>query len=103
MPRWISEIISILGDAYKSIDKIREKIDTLILDPPRSGLTIEAKEKIININPPKIIYISCNPMTLARDLKDLQTEYELKKASVIDMFPYTHHCETVCILTRKTL
>ena len=93
----------ILGDAYKTVDKIADKIDTMIIDPPRSGLTKEAKDAIVKRNAKKIIYISCNPMTLARDLKDLKEEYEIEKSYILDMFPYTYHVECVTLLCRKTL
>lgn len=91
----------ILGDAYKTVDKIDDKIDTIIIDPPRSGLTKEAIEAIGKTSAQKIIYISCNPMTLARDLKELKGEYLVKKAYILDMFPYTYHCESITVLEKR--
>lgn len=91
----------ILGDAYKSIDKIKDDIDTIIIDPPRSGLTVEARKKILDTKAKKIIYISCNPMTLVRDLNDLKGCYYVNKLYIMDMFPYTYHVESIVILERK--
>jgi len=90
-----------LGDAFKSISKIEDKIDTIIIDPPRRGLTEEALNSILNCKPNDIIYISCNPITLSRDLKVLLNDYDVKKFYILDMFPYTYHCESVCILERR--
>lgn len=90
-----------LGDAFKLIDKIEDDIDTIIVDPPRSGLNRESLESILKIVPKKMIYISCDPLTLARDLKVLKSKYEVKKFYLLDMFSYTYHVETVCILTHK--
>ena len=91
----------ILGDAYKNIDKIKDDIDTVIIDPPRSGLTSEARDKILGTNSKKIIYISCNPMTLARDLNDLKKIYDISSFCIMDMFPYTYHVESICVLERR--
>lgn len=91
----------ILGDAYKTINKIADKIDTIIIDPPRSGLTTDAIDAIVKMNAKKIIYISCNPMTLARDLRNLKDEYKIEKSYILDMFPYTYHIESLMVLERK--
>ena len=90
-----------LGDANKQVFKIKDKIDIIILDPPRKGLTKDGLESILNLKAQKIIYISCDPMTLARDLKILKENYEVKKIYLLDMFSYTYHLESVCILNLK--
>lgn len=90
-----------LGDAFKLIDKIKDDIDTIIVDPPRSGLNRESLESILKIVPKKMIYISCDPLTLARDLKVLKSKYEVKKFYLLDMFSYTYHVETVMVLEKK--
>ena len=90
-----------LGDAFKLIDKIEDDIDTIIVDPPRSGLNRESLESILKIVPKKMIYISCDPLTLARDLKVLKSKYEVKKFYLLDMFSYTYHVETVMVLEKK--
>ena len=92
-----------LGDAFSSIDKIKDKIDTIIADPPRTGLNRLALESILKHSPSNMIYISCDQITLARDLKVLSTVYETKKVYILDMFSYTYHVETVCILERKKI
>jgi 23S rRNA (uracil1939-C5)-methyltransferase len=80
---------------------IKDNIDILITDPPRAGLTNKAIEKIFNLHPVKIVYISCNPATLARDLKKLLTGYEIESIRMIDFFPQTYHIESLVFLTRK--
>lgn len=94
-----SNIEFCLGDAKEVIDKIKAKIDTIIIDPPRNGLSQETLNNILKITPKDLIYISCDPMTLARDLKILKERYIIKKIYIADMFSYTYHVETVCILS----
>ena len=90
-----------LGDASKVIDKIKDTIDVVIVDPPRSGLSKHEVDVLQNINPKQIIYVSCDPITLARDLKLLNNNYNINKVYGLDMFPYTYHVESLCILERK--
>ena len=85
----------------KEMDII-EKPDISIIDPPRSGLHPKALKNIANLNQKKIIYISCNPSTQARDLKELITYgYKIKKIRPLDMFPHTPHIETVVTLVNE--
>lgn len=93
----ISNIKFIEGKVEDKIDEF-DLIDSIIVDPPRSGLTSSVIETIIKIKPQSIIYISCDPVTLARDLKTLSGVYELLEVNPIDMFPNTYHVECVCIL-----
>lgn len=88
------------GDTAKILDKLNQKFDTVIVDPPRSGLNKETLEHIKRINPKTIVYVSCDPMTLARDISEL-SEYKVEKANVLNMFPKTYHVESVVILKRK--
>lgn len=97
----VTNVNFMLGDAYKLIDKIEDSIDTIVIDPPRSGLIKSAIESIKKIKPKSIIYVSCDPITLSRDLNELKCEYDIKKAYVLDMFSYTYHLESVCILEHK--
>ena len=84
------------------IDEIEEKPDYIVLDPPRDGIHPKALEKIIRYGVPQMVYISCKPTSLARDLEVLQARgYEVKKVCCVDMFPATVHVETVCLLSRK--
>lgn len=89
------------GDTSKILKKINVKFDSVIVDPPRSGLNKDTIEKIMEINPKNICYISCDPMTLARDLKILSGNYKIDKIYALDMFPNTYHVECVCVLNRR--
>jgi 23S rRNA (uracil1939-C5)-methyltransferase len=82
----------------------KEKLDVLFLDPPRSGASEEFLFAALELKPSKIVYVSCEPTTLARDL-DILTRggYEMKKAVPVDMFPYTEGVETVVLLTQGNL
>ena len=92
----------IAGDVLKVIDEIEEKPDYIVLDPPRDGIHPKALEKIIRYGVPQMVYISCKPTSLARDLEVLQARgYEVKKVCCVDMFPATVHVETVILLSRK--
>ena len=76
--------------------------DVVILDPPRKGSDETTLGAILSMSPKKIVYISCNPSTLARDLKILTNGgYSLKKIQPVDMFPHTSHVETVVQLSHK--
>ena len=89
------------GDVLKVLDTIEEKPDYIVLDPPRDGIHPKAIEKIINYGVENMIYISCKPTSLARDLEIfLARGYEVKQICCVDMFPSTSHCETVCLLSR---
>ena len=83
-------------------DKIEEftNIDLIIVDPPRSGLDSKTKKYLEKINPERIIYVSCDPITLARDLKDLNNNYNVLEVTPVNMFPRTYHCETIAVLER---
>ena len=76
-------------------------IDLVIVDPPRAGLDKKTRAYLKDINPKKIIYISCDPVTLSRDLKELNTNYNIKKIIPFNMFSRTYHCETIAVLERK--
>ncbi len=90
------------GDVLKVIDTIEEKPDYIVLDPPRDGIHPRAIEKIINYGVDKMIYISCKPTSLARDLEIfLARGYEVKKICCVDMFPNTVHVETVVLLSQQ--
>ena len=75
-------------------------INALIVDPPRKGCEESFLKSIIGIE--KIVYVSCNPSTLARDIKFLKDFYDIVEVTPVDMFSMTNHVETVCLLLRKT-
>lgn len=77
-----------------------KKIDVLFMDPPRAGSDRKFLNSVLKIMPQKIVYISCNPETLARDLKQLSKKYDVSKIQPVDMFPYTNHVESVVLLTK---
>lgn len=77
------------------------KPDVVIVDPPRSGCDIRLIETIVRAAPMRLIYVSCDPATLARDIKLLAGHYELAEATPVDMFPRTGNVEAVCLLVRK--
>lgn len=90
----------VAGDAKKVIKKISFKPDIIIVDPPRNGLFKTMIEDLLNFNAKKIIYVSCDPITLARDLKELMKKYIVKTIQPIDMFPNTYHIENVVLLEK---
>lgn len=75
--------------------------DVVFIDPPRKGCERTALDTILKIKPKKIIYVSCNPATLARDLKILEKNYNINEAIPVDMFPFTSHVECVAVLERR--
>lgn len=94
----------IAGDVLKVIDEIQDKPDMIILDPPRDGINPKALQKIIDFGVNNLVYISCKPTSLARDLEMLQEQgYKVEKACAVDMFPNTVHVETVVKLHRKDI
>ena len=90
----------LLGSA-EAINKINAKIDTIIIDPPRAGLNKKTLDFLINYQSDNLIYMSCNPMTLAKNLKSLSTVYNVEEVFYLDMFPRTKHIECVSVLSRK--
>jgi len=89
------------GNSSKIIEKIKDNIDTVIIDPPRTGLFKNMVEDIKRIGAKRLIYISCNPISLARDLKKLNEYYNLEKIYALDMFSNTYHIESISILNMK--
>lgn len=89
------------GDVLKVLDDITEKPDFIVLDPPRDGIHPKALEKIIDYGVDRMVYISCKPTSLARDLEVLQARgYRVERVRCVDMFPATVHVETVTCLQR---
>ena len=95
----VENIEFICGDALTSIKNINA-IDTIIIDPPRAGLDKNSISNLIQIHAPNIIYVSCDPMTLARDLNILKEFYHIVEITPVDMFSNTYHVECVCKLKR---
>ena len=86
----------------KVLDEIQEKPDYIVLDPPRDGIHPKVLPKIIQFGVQNLVYISCKPTSLARDLEVfLANGYRVVKAVCVDQFSQTVHVETVCLLARK--
>ncbi len=92
----------IAGDVLKVIDSLEDKPDIIVLDPPRDGIHPKALDKIIDFGVEKIVYISCKPTSLVRDLEVLQAKgYKVEKICAVDMFPETVHVEAIILMTRS--
>ena len=98
----IKNVTVIQSDFTKAMKNFEiETIDAMFFDPPRTGLGYDAIKQILKYKPRKLIYGSCNPSTLAKDLEDLLKTYDLKEIIPMDMFPYTPLVESVTLLTLK--
>lgn len=90
------------SEFMKGMAEDKDTTDVIFLDPPRSGSTEQFLEAAVDLKPQKIVYVSCNPVTLERDLKYLVKKgYKAVKAQPVDMFPWTEHVETVVLITKK--
>jgi len=93
------------GDMAKVLDqeffKTNGKPDIVITDPPRAGMHTKVIDQLLIAEPEKIVYVSCNPATQARDIALMTEKYKLMKIQPVDMFPQTHHVENVSLLVRK--
>lgn len=90
------------GDYMVEAAAMGEKFDTVIMDPPRAGASLEFLRSLVKLSPEKIIYISCNPKTQSRDLSFLTRKgYKVTKIQPVDMFPHTEHVETVALLIKN--
>lgn len=96
---YVGDVKDILTDEFATK---HGKPDVLITDPPRVGMHAKVVEMLLELESPRIVYVSCNPATQARDLQLLSEKYELKKVRPVDMFPHTHHIENVALLELKT-
>ena len=101
----ISNVEFIAGDVENILDELindKKMIpDIVMVDPPRKGLDNKSIENIMSIKPKKLVYISCNPATLVRDLSKLEELYEVDEVIPVDMFPFTSHVECVVLMGRK--
>ena len=92
----------IAGDVLKVVDELEEKPDLIVLDPPRDGVHPKALQRIIDFGVERIVYISCKPTSLVRDLELLQGRgYRVEKAVGVDLFPFTVHTETCVLLSQR--
>jgi len=97
----LNNIDFIVGDVLKVVDNLKEKPDVVVIDPPRDGIHPKAINKIIDFNPATFVYVSCNPVTLVRDLKVfMERGYKVEKLKLMDMFPRTPHVECVTLMSK---
>ena len=103
----ITNVSFMCGDAKHctvQLAKQNHKIDVAVVDPPRKGCDTTTLDSLIEMNPKRIVYVSCNPSTLARDLRYLEDRnYKTQVVQPVDMFPQTYHVETVAVLTREQI
>ena len=99
----ISNCRFILGDIRESLAEISQTPHVLIIDPPRSGMHKDVVQQILDMGPERIVYVSCNPATLARDLCLMKEQYAVEEVQPVDMFPHTFHVEAVALLRKKDL
>jgi 23S rRNA (uracil1939-C5)-methyltransferase len=91
----------IKGDIKNCISQISQRSDVVIIDPPRAGMHHEVVRLVLDMGPDRIVYVSCNPTTLARDLAMMIDHYRILEVQPVDMFPHTYHVETVVKLVKK--
>ena len=97
----IDNIDFICGDTSKLVNNLKQNFDVTIVDPPRAGLDQNTINYLNKSNTKKIVYVSCDPVTLARDLNLLKDKYDILEITPVDMFSYTYHVECVSVLRRK--
>lgn len=90
-----------VGDIRESINALSERPDVLIIDPPRAGMHKDVVKSVADMAPDRIVYVSCNPSTLARDAAMLSEAYEVVEVQPVDMFPHTYHIESVAKLVKR--
>ncbi len=90
------------GDIKEVLPTINKKCDLMIIDPPRVGMHKDVVEQVLKLGPEKIVYVSCNPATLARDLGMLKSGYTAIEVQPVDMFPHSFHIESVALLKANT-
>ena len=96
----INNAFFINADATEYIKDVAEKIDIVIMDPTRDGSTVTFLNGIKKLKPKKIVYISCNPLTLKRDLSYLENDYKVEVLQPVDLFPHTKHTEMICVMKK---
>ncbi len=91
----------VLGDIRRQLVQIDTRPDVMIIDPPRAGMHKDVVKQVVALAPPRIVYVSCNPATMARDLIALKEHYAVCEVQPVDMFPHTYHIEAVARLEQK--
>jgi len=91
----------ILGDIKETLKQVEQVPDLLVIDPPRAGMHKHVLKQVLARAPGKIVYVSCNPATMARDMLELKALYDVDEVQPVDMFPHTYHIESVAKLTKR--
>ena len=99
----ISNCSFIQGDIKESLSLVKKRPDVMVIDPPRMGMHKNVIKLVLDMAPQRIVYVSCNPATLARDLGLIKEKYHVLEIQPIDMFPHTYHIESVVKLQRKNV
>jgi len=97
----VSNCRFVQGDIKEKLPQLTEKPQVVVIDPPRAGMHKDVVQQILKLAPERIVYISCNPASLARDVAILSEAYDLLEVQPVDMFPHTYHIEAVAKLTRR--
>lgn len=97
----VSNCRFVLGDIQKCLLDLGKTPDVLIIDPPRSGMHKDVVRQVIEMGVEKIVYVSCNPSTMARDIGLMKDTYDVMEVQPVDMFPHTYHIEAVCRLEKR--
>lgn len=99
----ITNFYPINADVGEYLKSNKEKFDVVVLDPARKGCGTETMEKVRYMKPERIVYVSCSPMSLAKDIETIKDDYEAVMVKPFDMFPFTAHVETLVLFKRKTV
>jgi 23S rRNA (uracil1939-C5)-methyltransferase len=99
----VSNCHFICGDMREALTRIEKRPDLIIVDPPRAGMHKDVLSRVLEMKPERIVYVSCNPTTMARDISLMAPEYALSEIQPVDMFPHTYHIESVSKLHRRKL
>jgi 23S rRNA (uracil1939-C5)-methyltransferase len=91
----------VLGDIRENLRALKVKPDLLIIDPPRAGMHKDVLAGVLELGTERVVYVSCNPPTLARDLAEMARDYEVIEVHPVDMFPHTYHVEAVVKMVRR--
>jgi 23S rRNA (uracil1939-C5)-methyltransferase len=91
----------VLGDIRETLSTMRPKPDVLVIDPPRAGMHKDVLSRVMEMATERVVYLSCNPATMARDMGYMIQEYEVVEIQPVDMFPHTYHIEAVAKLVRR--
>jgi 23S rRNA (uracil1939-C5)-methyltransferase len=102
-PELKSRITVHAGTAESYLAKFKGRGGTVIVDPPRAGVSPEVRRALLHLRPDLLVYVSCDPATLARDLRDLKKSFRIRSLAILNLFPATHHMETVAVLEPAAL